>query len=152
MISQKAKYALKALTVLAEEYGNGPILIADIAEREQIPRSFLELILLELKNHRFLDSRKGRGGGYLLAKSPAQISVGQILRAIEGPLAPLPCASKTAYRKCDECRDERSCGLRLLMCEVRDATARILDLTTLDDLLKRSRAAERGSDVLEFSI
>src|SRR5271170_8115550 len=118
MISQKSKYALKALIVLAEEYGKGPILIADVAEREHIPRSFLELILLDLKNHRFLDSRKGRGGGYLMAKSPAQISVGQILRAIEGPLAPLRCASKTAYRKCAECRDEHSCGVRLLMCEV----------------------------------
>src|SRR5213080_3238052 len=115
MISQKTKYGLKALTVLAEEYGKGPILIADIANRENIPRSFLELILLELKNHRMLDSRKGRGGGYLLARPPAQISVGQIIRSLEGPLAPLPCASKTAYRKCDECRDERTCGLRLLM-------------------------------------
>ena len=77
MISQKSKYALKALIVLAEQYGKGPILIANIAEREHIPRSFLELILLELKNHRFLDSRKGRGGGYFLAKPPTLISAGQ---------------------------------------------------------------------------
>ncbi|HTW88203.1 MAG TPA: Rrf2 family transcriptional regulator [Candidatus Binataceae bacterium] len=152
MISQKAKYALKALTVLAEEYGKGPILIADIAAREHIPRSFLELILLELKNHRFLDSRKGRGGGYFLAKSPAQISVGQVLRAIEGPLAPLPCVSKTAYRKCDECSDERTCAVRLLMRDVRDATARILDSTTLADLLKRSQLALHGREALQFSI
>ncbi len=152
MISQKAKYALKALTVLAEEYGKGPILIADIAARENIPRSFLELILLELKIHRFLDSRKGRGGGYFLAKPPAQISIGQVLRAIEGPLAPLPCVSKTAYRKCDECRDERTCGVRLLMREVREATARILDSTTLADMLKRSQLAAMGRDALEFSI
>ena len=96
MISQKSKYALKALTVLADEYGKGPILIADIAALEHIPRSFLELILLEMKNHRFLDSRKGRGGGYFLAKPPEQISAGQVLRAIEGPLAPLPCASIAA--------------------------------------------------------
>jgi len=152
MISQKSKYGLKALTVLAEEYGKGPILIADIAAREHIPRSFLELILLELKNHRFLDSRKGRGGGYFLAKPPEQISAGQVLRAIEGPLAPLPCASKTAYRKCDECRDERSCGVRFLMCEVREATARILDQTSLVDLLKLSQAAQAEGRVLEFSI
>jgi Rrf2 family protein len=152
MISQKSKYALKALGVLAEEYGKGPILIADIAEREHIPRSFLELILLEMKNHRFLDSRKGRGGGYFLAKPPTQIFVGQVLRALEGPIAPLPCASKTAYRKCEECRDEKSCGVRLLMCDVREATAHILDATTLTDLLTRSQSAQRGSQVLEFSI
>jgi len=152
VISQKSKYALKALIVLAEEYGKGPILIADIAEREHIPRSFLELILLELKNHRFLDSRKGRGGGYFLAKPPAMISAGQVLRAIEGPLAPLPCASKTAYRKCEECHDERTCAVRLMMCDVREATASILDSTSLADLLKRSQLAARGAEVLDFSI
>jgi len=152
MISQKAKYALKALTVLADEYGKGPVLIADVSNRERIPRSFLELILLEMKNHRFLDSRKGRGGGYFLAKPPARITVGQVLRAIEGPLAPLPCASKTAYRKCDECRDERTCAVRLLMVDVREATARILDSTTLEDLLKRSQLAVDGRNVLQFSI
>ncbi len=152
MISQKAKYALKALTVLAEEYGKGPVLIADVSNRERIPRSFLELILLEMKNHRFLDSRKGRGGGYFLARPPGRITVGQVLRAIEGPLAPLPCASKTAYRKCDECRDERTCAVRLLMVDVREATARILDSTTLEDLLKRSQLASDGRNVLQFSI
>ena len=152
MISQKSKYALKALQVLTEEYGKGPILIADVAARETIPRSFLELILLELKNHRLLDSRKGRGGGYFLARPLTQISVGQVLRAIEGSLAPLPIASKTAYRKCDECHDERTCGVRLLMRDVREATARILDSTTLADLLKRSQLAAHGREALEFSI
>src|ERR1700683_2329591 len=152
MISQKTKYALKALSVLAEEYGKGPIMIADIAQREHIPRSFLELLLLEVKNNRFIDSRNGRGGGYFLAKPPPQIFVGQVVRAIEGPLAPLPCASKTAYRKCEECRDEQSCAVRLLMCDVREATARILDSTTLADLLKSSQAAMSGGPVLDFFI
>jgi Rrf2 family protein len=152
MISQKSKYALKALTVLAEEYGKGPVLIADIAGREHIPHSFLELILLELKNHRLLDSRKGRGGGYFLAKNPAQISAGQVLRALEGPLAPLPCASKTAYRRCEECHDERTCAVRMLMCDVREATAGILDSTTLKDLVERSRQAALGRQPLDFSI
>lgn len=152
MISQKSKYALKALTVLAEEYGKGPVLIAEVAAREHIPRAFLELILLELKNHRLLDSRKGRGGGYFLAKPPAQISVGQVLRALEGPLALLPCASKTAYRKCDECHDERTCAVRLLMRDVREATAKILDSTSIADLLKRSQLAALGREALEFSI
>ncbi len=152
MISQKSKYALKALTVLAEEYGKGPVLIADIAGREHIPRSFLELILLELKNHRLLHSRKGRGGGYFLARTPTQISAGQVLRALEGPLAPLPCASKTAYRRCEECHDERTCAVRLLMCDVREATASILDSTTLKDLVERSRQAALVRQPLDFSI
>jgi Rrf2 family protein len=135
-----------------EEYGNGPVLIADIAAREHIPQSFLELILVELKSHRFANSRKGRGGGYSLAKRPEQILVGHLLRAIEGPLAPLPCASKTVYRRCEECRDENTCAIRLLMCDVREATARVLDATTLADLIKRSQLAIRGNHILDYSI
>ena len=152
MISQKSKYALKALTVLAREYGKGPVLISDIANQEKIPRTFLELILLELKNQGLLHSRKGRGGGYFLAKPPQSISVGQILRMTGGPLALLPCVSKTAYRRCDECQDERTCGIRIVMKEVRDATAKILDATMLADLVKRGQLAALGRDALEFSI
>ncbi len=152
MISQKSKYALKALAVLAREYGKGPMLISEIANQEKIPRTFLELILLELKNQGLLHSRKGRGGGYFLAKPPQSISVGQILRMTGGPLALLPCVSKTAYRRCEECHDERTCGIRLVMKEVRDATAKILDATTLADLVKRGQLAALGRDALEFSI
>jgi len=152
MISQKSKYALKALTVLAREYGKGPVLISEIATQEKIPRTFLELILLELKNQGLLQSRKGRGGGYLLAKAPQSISMGQVLRMTGGPLALLPCVSKTAYRRCEECHDERTCGIRIVMKEVRDATAKILDATTLADLLKRGQLAALGPDALEFSI
>ena len=152
MISQKSKYALKALSVLAREYGKGPVLISDIAKQEKIPRTFLELILLDLKNQGLLHSRKGRGGGYLLAKPPQSISVGQVLRMTGGPLALLPCVSKTAYRRCEECHDERTCGIRIVMKEVRDATARILDATTLADLVKRGQLAALGPDALEFSI
>jgi Rrf2 family protein len=152
MISQKSKYALKALTVLAREYGKGPVLISEIANQEKIPRTFLELILLELKNQGLLHSRKGRGGGYFLAKAPQSISVGQVLRMTGGPLALLPCVSKTAYRRCEECHDERTCGIRLVMKEVRDATARILDATTLADLVKRGQFAALGRAALEFSI
>jgi Rrf2 family protein len=151
MLSQKSKYALKALLVLSQEYGKGPVLISDVAARERIPQRFLELILLELKNHGILSSRKGKGGGYFLSKPPTQISVGQVLRMLEGPLAPLPCASKTAYRKCEECIDERTCGIRILMKQVRDATAAILDSTTLDDMLRRSQAAS-NRESLSFSI
>ena len=152
MISQKSKYALKALTVLARRYGKGPVLISEIAAQEKIPRTFLELILLELKNQGLLHSRKGRGGGYFLAKAPHLISVGQVLRTTGGPLALLPCVSKTAYRKCDECQDERTCGIRMVMKEVRDATAKILDATTMADLVKRGQLAALGRDALEFSI
>jgi len=152
MLSQKSKYALKALIVLAQEHGHGPVLISDIAARERIPRRFLELILLELKNGGVLQSRKGKGGGYLLSKPPGNISVGQVLRILEGPLAPLPCVSRTAYQKCEECVDERTCGVRILMKEVRDATAAILDSTTLEDVLRRSQAAATGRQSLSFSI
>jgi Rrf2 family protein len=152
MLSHKSKYALKALLVLSEEYGNGPLLISDIAEREHIPKRFLELILLELKNHGILRSKKGKGGGYLLSKPPAQLSVGHVLRMLEGPLALLPCVSKTAYEKCVECRDEKTCGIRLLMKEVRDATATILDSTTFADVLRRARMNAKGERVLMFSI
>jgi Rrf2 family protein len=152
MLSHKSKYALKALLVLSEEYGNGPLLIAEIAERERIPKRFLELILLELKNQGVLRSKKGKGGGYILSKPPDLLSVGHVLRMLEGPLAPLPCVSKTAYEKCAECRDERTCGIRLLMKEVRDATAAILDSTTFAEVLGRSRSIRKDARALTYSI
>ncbi|MGH8323598.1 MAG: RrF2 family transcriptional regulator, partial [Steroidobacteraceae bacterium] len=125
MLSHKAKYALKAMMVLASEYGQGPVLIADIAQRERLPRKFLELILLELRNRGILQSRKGKGGGYFLGKPPEKISLGEILRDIDGPLAPVACVSRSAYLRCHDCADERNCGVRMVMKEVRDATARI---------------------------
>jgi Rrf2 family protein len=152
MLSRKSKYALKALLVLTEEYGKDAMLISEIAEREKIPKRFLELILLELKNHGILRSKKGKGGGYALNKPPAAISVGQVLRLIEGTLAPLPCVSKTSYERCEECKDERTCGIRLLMKDVRDATARILDSTSLADVAKRSQVIALGRGAIEYSI
>ncbi|MDT8440455.1 MAG: Rrf2 family transcriptional regulator [Desulfuromonadales bacterium] len=153
MISRKTKYGLQALLGLARDYGRGPILIADLAERERIPKKFLELILLELKNAGILGSRKGKGGGYFLAKDPAEITMGSAIRVLEGPLAPVACVSETAYQKCDECHDEASCGIRLVMKEVRDAIADILDQTSVDDVLRRSREASQAARrVLDFSI
>ena len=133
MLSQKTKYALKALLLLADDQkaGKGPVLISELAERGNMPQKFLEAILLELKNHGILQSKKGKGGGYFLAKSPEDIRIGAIVRILEGPLALLPCASQTSYRKCDECRDDETCGLRILFKEVRDTTAEILDNTSL---------------------
>jgi Rrf2 family protein len=125
------------MMVLAQEYGQGPVLIADIAQREGIPRKFLDLILLELRNRGMLQSKKGKGGGYFLGRPPQKVTLGEILRDIDGPLAPVSCVSHTAFVRCEDCGDERSCGVRMAMQEVRDATAKILDSTTLADLLKR---------------
>ena len=131
MLSRKSKYGLKALLVLAQEAGRGPILISELAAREAIPRKFLEAILLELKRHGLVQSRKGKGGGYFLRRAPAEITFGDVIRMLEGPLAMVPCVSQMAYTKCAECVDEQTCGVRLAMKEVRDATAKILDHTTL---------------------
>jgi len=110
------------------------MLISELAERQRMPKKFLEAILLELKRAGLLHSKKGKGGGYVLGRKPTEITVGQVIRVLEGPLALTPCVSQTAYRRCEECPDEDACGVRLAMKEVRDATARILDNTTLASL------------------
>lgn len=134
MLSRKSKYGLKALLTLAREGSRGPILISELAERDAIPKKFLEAILLELKHHGVVDSRKGKGGGYFLRRKPEEITFGAVIRVLEGPLAAVPCVSQTAYMKCAECVDEKTCGVRAAMKEVRDATAKILDNTTLADI------------------
>lgn len=139
-LTQKAKYALKALVFLAKEYESGPVLITKIAESERISRKFLELILLELKNHGVLQSKKGRGGGYWLAQPPEAIYLGHVIRIFEGALAPLPCASKRYYRRCEECADEATCEVRAVMLEVKQATLRVLDTTSLRDMLVMKRS------------
>ena len=137
MLSRKTKYAIKALIALAEHGPDAPMRIADLAREQQIPPKFLELILLELRNQGILQSRKGKGGGYLLARDPATIYLGQIVRMFDGPLAPVPCASQTAYVPCSDCRNEAVCGVHLAMKKVRDATAKILDGTSLAQLLQQ---------------
>jgi Rrf2 family protein len=144
-LSRKARYALRALYALAADEGRGPVLIADLAERERIPRKFLEAILLELKNAGVLQSKKGKGGGYALAKTPEQITVGQIVRIIDGPLAPVPCVSEKAYVRCEGCADEATCGTRLVMKQVRDAIAGILDNTTLAQVQEQTARARRAT-------
>src|SRR3954463_538472 len=134
MLSKKAKYAIKALIALAEREDDEPMRIADLALAEQIPPKFLELILLGLRNQGILQSRKGKGGGYRLARDPADIYLGQIVRMFDGPLAPVPCASQTAYQRCSDCKNEVVCGVHLAMKEVRDATARVQDGTSLASL------------------
>ena len=136
MISQKTKYGLKALIQLAQEHGQGPILISTLAT-QGIPKKFLESILLELKNKGFLHSKKGKGGGYLLAKAPEEIKLGDVIRVFEGSLAPLPCLSRTAHRRCEDCVDEATCGIRMAMQDVAEAAAKILDGTSLADVVNR---------------
>ena len=136
MLTRKSKYGLKALLVLAEDADRGPMLISELADRQRLPRKFLEAILLELKRAGLLHSKKGKGGGYVLGRKPTEITVGQVIRVLEGPLAAVPCVSETAYMRCAECVDEQTCGVRLAMKQVRDATAEILANTTLTDVTK----------------
>jgi Rrf2 family protein len=131
MLSKKAKYGMKALLLLAREADRGPILIEELARRDRIPRKFLEAILLDLKHRGIVQSRKGKGGGYFLGRKPTDITLGEVVRVLDGPLAPVACVSQTAYLRCDDCADEDTCAVRLAMKEVRDATARILDRTSL---------------------
>ena len=131
MLTRKGKYGLKAMLALAKEQGRGPVLIGALADQDRIPKKFLENILLELKHRGLVQSKKGPHGGYQLSRSPDRISVGEIIRALDGPLALVSCVSQTAYAPCDECVTERDCVVRRVFQQVRDETARILDGTTL---------------------
>lgn len=134
MLSARGKYGLKAMVCLAEAQGQGGIQGAVIAEQQNIPKKFLDNILLALKNHGLVDSKKGKGGGYQLARPAARITVGEIVRVLDGPLAAIACASHGFYRPCNDCPDEAACQIRRVMAEVRDATAKILDNTSLATL------------------
>jgi Rrf2 family protein len=151
VLSMKAKYGLRALLYLAKQPDQVPVLISDLAENEDIPKKFLELILLDLKKHGILQSKKGKGGGYSLRRKPEAIKLGRVIRVLDGPLAPVPCVSQTAYVPCDECKDERTCGIRIVMKEVRDAMASILDNTSLADLMgKVERATARQLEASKY--
>jgi Rrf2 family protein len=152
-LSRKARYALRALYALAADEARGPVLIAELAEREKIPRKFLEAILLELKNAGVLRSKKGKGGGYALARPSERITIGEIVRVIDGPLAPIPCASERNFVRCEECTDETTCGTRQVMKKVRDAIAAILDTTTLADVRAQiARAQHSAAATVTYSI
>ncbi len=139
MLSQKCKYALQALLVLAKENSDNLLLVSDIAERENLPKKFLEAILLELNRNGLVRSRRGRGGGYALAKPADLITFGQVVRIMDGPLAPLACVSVNYYRRCDECHDEQTCEIRKVMRRVRDAIAAELDGTSLAQALAEGK-------------
>jgi len=133
MLSMKAKYALKALIYMAGTDTQVPS--KQIAEAEDIPQKFLDNILQQLRQNGIVESRRGIFGGYVLAKSPADIFLGDIIRIIDGPLAPIRCASLAFYQKCDDCKDEAACRLRHLMMDVRNAMSDVLDKRCLQDLV-----------------
>lgn len=133
MISQKAKYALRALVALAKD--GDLLIIGEIAARKKIPRKFLEQILLELKHHGIVQSRRGKLGGYSLLMSPDQITFGQVLRIIDGPIAPLPCLSRIAYRRCSDCVTEENCEIRRVFARVAESARDVLDRTTIANSL-----------------
>jgi Rrf2 family protein len=139
-LSKRGEYGLRAMIDLATWQGEPPVQIKEISDRQQIPAKFLEQILLSLKNAGLLHSKMGVGGGYYLAKDPQEISLGHIVRVLDGPLAPIRCVSQLAYEPCG-CPDEETCGLRLVMLDVRNAITDILDNTTLADVAARVEAA-----------
>jgi Rrf2 family protein len=142
MISQKARYALRALLALARS--DDSMMIAEIAEQEQIPRKFLEQILLDLKHQGIVASRRGRRGGYGLLMPPDQITFGRILRIVDGPIAPLPCLSRIAYRRCADCKSELSCEIRRVFARVAESARDVLDRTTVADAIGQGWAASAG--------
>lgn len=134
MLSQKAKYALKALSYLSKVQRSEKVQILDIAEHENIPKKFLEIILVELKKKGYVQSKTGKDGGYWLIKNPNEITVSEIIRLIDGPLAHVRCASLTAYLPCSDCDDVENCSIRIIMKEVRDSMSNILDSKKISDM------------------
>jgi Rrf2 family protein len=140
VLTKKGKYGLKAMAHLAGLEPHELAQVADIAETNSISKKFLDHILTELRHAGLVYSKKGKGGGYALARPPEEITVGAIVRALDGPLAPIPCASVTAFRACDDCGDLKTCPVRLIMVEARNAIANVLDRCTLAEMRARSSA------------
>ncbi len=133
MLSQKTRYAIRAMQHLADRYGEGPVRLAEIAEAQNIPANFLTTILSELTRYGVVASQRGKDGGYWLAISPIDITYGDLIRVMRGSLALVPCASRFAHEKCKNCVEEGDCRTRALMLEVRDRTAALLDSIRLSD-------------------
>ena len=141
MISQRARYAFKAVVALARAKPGEGMQIKQLCEQEKLPRKFLEQILLTLKAAGYISSRRGRDGGYEILKAPAKIMIGPMLRAVDGPIAPLPCLSRTAYRRCDDCRDEAACELRIAFDKAYSDYLATLEHLSLADIMRQSDAA-----------
>jgi Rrf2 family protein len=144
MLSSKAKYALRALLRLADNAAAGSWLqTGDVAEQEQVPRKFLEAIFVQLRDQGIIESRRGAQGGYRLARNPAAVSVADVIRILDGPLALTPCASRTRFHQCADCVDIRQCRLQALMREARDAVAGVLESCSLAELAGKPAAKAR---------
>ncbi|HEY9213220.1 MAG TPA: Rrf2 family transcriptional regulator [Ancylobacter sp.] len=135
MLTNKGKYGLKAMLFLASLAPGESAMGQEIATANTIPKKFLDAILLELRNAGMLRSKKGPGGGYALARTPREIRIGHIIRTLDGPLAPINCASKSAYVPCQDCQDLQTCAVRITMSKVRDAMSEVLDRMTLQDMV-----------------
>ena len=144
MISNKARYAFRALLAIADAPGDEAMPSAEIAQRYAIPHKFLEQILLDLRKAGILESRRGKSGGYVMLRPADTVTFGEVLRIFEGPLAPLPCLSRAAYRPCEDCVDERTCVIRREFGRAYDASRAVLDNRTLADALVEGR---QSSDV-----
>jgi Rrf2 family protein len=145
MLTAKGKYCLKALAYLANLEPGARLQATDIAKANNIPKNFLDTILGDLRNAGLVLSKKGPGGGYMLARAPKDIKIGYVVRTIDGPLAPIACASRTAYRRCRDCKDVKTCTVRLMMTDVRDAISEVLDRVTLADMIAMgASSAERA--------
>ncbi len=140
MLTKKGKYGLKALIDLARLEPGSTAFIVDVAKRNNIPKKFLDAILLDLRKAGMLRSKKGPGGGYALAKPATEIRIGQVIRVLDGPLAPIRCASRTAFEACEDCVDPAACEVRRSMTRVRDAMADILDNMSLADMVAAETA------------
>lgn len=144
MLSKKAKYAIHALIHLAKRQDEGPVLISAIAAAEQIPQKFLEAILLDLKRDGILGSKKGKGGGYYLIKHPEEVNMADVMRLFDGAIAFLPCVTHKYYERCDECKNEETCGIRDAFLQVRNATVEILKASTLAKVIERETSLQKG--------
>lgn len=140
MLSKKCKYAIHALVYLAGKYQQGPVHIQEIADNRHIPKKFLEAILLELRNAKILHSKKGKGGGYYLYKDPSEVHLLEVIRLMDGAIAMLPCVSLNYYEPCEECVNEKTCGIRHSFIGVRDETLRILSESNLRTIMEREKA------------
>ncbi len=139
MLSKKTKYAINALVYLAKKPPKQPVLISEIAEKEHIPKKFLETILLDMRNAGILNSKKGKGGGYYLIKKPEEVNLAEIIRYFDGAIGLLPCVTHKYYEKCDECVDENTCGIRMAFLQIRNETVELLKKDTLQKLIENEK-------------
>ncbi len=153
MISKKTKYALKALGYLARHSTGDPILISELAKEENIPRKFLEAILVALRKGGVLKSKIGKGGGYMLALPASSITIGKVVSILEGGFALVECLNDNVKVVCEECGDPACCGIRLVMSDVKKAIDSVLGSTSLADMVERSESArQQKSKIMDFSI